>query len=181
MKLKLKKVLVLKLVFFALAGVYLAIATGCSDSVDPTREVEPTIVDIAVASDDFNTLVAAVGAAGLVDTLNGPGEFTVFAPTDAAFDALPPGTVDTLLDPANIGLLQDILTYHVLSGGFDASRIVAQDAWTTLLGLDITVDVNGTVVLNAGTDNPATIVQTDIFARNGVIHVIDAVLIPEDD
>ncbi len=170
-----------KLVLFALAAIYLAAATGCTDSDDPTSIVEPTIVDIAVASDDFNTLVAAVSAAGLVGTLNGPGPFTVFAPTDAAFDALPPGTVDTLLLPENIGLLQDILTYHVLSGGFDASRIVAQDSWTTLLGLDITVDVNGTVVLNAGTENPATITMTDIMARNGIIHVIDAVLIPQDD
>jgi len=172
---------ILKLVLFTLAAIYLAAATGCADSDDPARTLEPTIVEAAIAADDFNTLVAAVGAAGLVNTLNGPGPFTVFAPTDAAFEALPAGTVDTLLLPENIGLLQDILTYHVLSGGFDASRIVAEDSWTTLLGLDITVDVNGTVVLNAGSDNPATIVAQDIITRNGVIHVIDAVLIPEDD
>ena len=175
-----KKKTILKLAFFALAAVYLAVATGCSDSDDPGRVLEPTIVEAAIASQDFNTLVAAVSAAGLVGTLDGPGPFTLFAPTDAAFAALPAGTVDTLLLPENIGTLQDILTYHVLSGGFDAARIVRQDAWTTLLGQDITVDVNGSVVLNAGTANPATIVTTDIQTRNGIIHVIDAVLIPGD-
>lgn len=170
-----KKIMTLKMVLLLLAVAFLA--TGCSDD-DPSGSLQPNIVEAAIAAGDFNTLVTAVDAADLVGALSEPGPFTVFAPTDAAFAALPAGTVDTLLEPANIGTLQDILLYHVVSGEYDASQVVALDSLDTLYGLDITIDVNGNVVLNAGTANPATILATDIQTSNGIIHVIDAVLIP---
>ncbi len=129
-----------------------------------------TIVDIAVGNEDLETLVAAVTAADLVDTLSGPGPFTVFAPTDAAFEALPEGTLDALL--ADIPALTDILLYHVASGGVTSPTVVGLDKVTTLNG-DVTITVDGGVFVN-----DAQVVTTDIIAENGVIHVIDAVLIP---
>ena len=133
----------------------------------------PDIVDIAVENGSFTTLVAAVQAAGLVDALKGEGPFTVFAPTDDAFAALPEGTIDALL--ADIPALTDILLYHVVSGAVMAEDVVALESATTLNGLDVSIRVEeGNVYLN---DN-VQVVTTDIQASNGVIHVIDAVLLP---
>ena len=132
-----------------------------------------TVVDVIVNSDDHNTLEAAVIAAELVETLNGDGPFTVFAPTDAAFDALPEGTVDQLLmDPT--GELADILLYHVLSGDVRSTDLMDGMTATTVLGKDITVTINENGVFI----NDAQVTVADIEADNGVVHVIDAVLLP---
>ena len=134
-----------------------------------------TIVDIAVADGRFNTLVAAVTAAELVETLQGEGPFTVFAPTDDAFAALPAGTLDSLLLPENKQALTDILLYHVVSGKVMASDVIGLTAAPTVLGKDITITIkDGNVYLN----DTVQVIITDIEASNGVIHVIDAVLLP---
>ena len=134
-----------------------------------------TIVDIAVADGRFTTLVAALGAAGLVETLSGEGPFTVFAPTDDAFAALPAGTVDSLLLPENKQKLTDILLYHVVSGKVMAADVVTLTSAPTVLGKDVTITVkDGKVFLN----DTVQVIITDIEASNGVIHVIDAVLLP---
>jgi uncharacterized surface protein with fasciclin (FAS1) repeats len=134
-----------------------------------------SIVDIAVADGRFTTLVAALEAANLVETLSGEGPFTVFAPTDDAFAALPEGTVATLLEDPE-GALTDILLYHVVSGAVPAETVVTLDAATTVLGQDVTITVDdaGNVFLN----DTVQVIITDIEADNGIIHVIDAVLIP---
>jgi len=137
--------------------------------------MDKTIVDIAVEDGRFNTLVAAVTAAELVDTLNGEGPFTVFAPTDDAFAALPEGTVENLLLPENKQALTDILLYHVVSGKVMAADVVGLTSAPTVLGTDITITVkDGNVYLN----DTIQVIITDIEASNGVIHVIDAVLLP---
>ena len=134
-----------------------------------------TIVDIAVADGRFKTLVAAVTAADLVDTLNGEGPFTVFAPTDDTFAALPAGTLDSLLLPENKQALTDILLYHVVSGKVMAADVVGLSSAPTVLGKDITITVkDGNVFLN----DTIQVIITDIEASNGVIHVIDGVLLP---
>jgi len=134
-----------------------------------------TIVDIAVADGRFTTLVAALGAAELVETLSGEGPFTVFAPTDDAFAALPAGTLDSLLLPENKQQLTDILLYHVVSGKVMAADVVTLTSATTVLGKDVTITVkDGNVFLN----DTVQVIITDIEASNGVIHVIDAVLLP---
>jgi transforming growth factor-beta-induced protein len=134
-----------------------------------------TIVDIAVADGRFSTLVAAVTAAELVDTLNSEGPFTVFAPTDDAFAALPAGTLDSLLLPENKQALTDILLYHVASGKVMAADVVDLSTAPTVLGQDISIKVeDGKVFLN----DTIQVIITDIEASNGVIHVIDAVLLP---
>lgn len=132
------------------------------------------IVDTAV-SRHFNTLVAAVKAAGLVDALKGPGPFTVFAPTDEAFAKLPAGTLENLLKPENKDKLRNILTYHVVSGKVMAKDVMNLDAAKTLEGgsVKITTGDSGVMV------NNAHVTKTDIAASNGVIHVIDKVLLPE--
>jgi uncharacterized surface protein with fasciclin (FAS1) repeats len=131
------------------------------------------IVDTAIAA-HFNTLVAAVKAAGLVDTLKGPGPFTVFSPTDAAFAALPPGTLEDLLKPENKAKLQAILEYHVVHGKVLAADVVKMSSATTLEGQTVTIKTMGGKVM---VDN-ANVVKTDIACSNGVIHVIDAVILP---
>jgi transforming growth factor-beta-induced protein len=137
--------------------------------------MEKDIVDTAVADGRFTTLVAAVTAAGLVDTLKGEGPFTVFAPTDDAFAALPAGTLDSLLLPENKQQLTDILLYHVVSGKVMAADVVGLTSAPTVLGKDITVKVqDGKVYLN----DTVQVIITDIETSNGVIHVIDAVLLP---
>jgi len=134
-----------------------------------------TIVDVAVADGRFKTLVAAVQAAGLVETLSGEGPFTVFAPTDDAFAKLPTGTVETLLKPENKQKLTDILLYHVVSGKVMAADVVKLTKAPTVLGKDVTITVkDGKVFLN----DTVQVIITDIEASNGVIHVIDAVLLP---
>jgi transforming growth factor-beta-induced protein len=147
---------------------------------EPTATPEPMlkdIVDTAVADGRFTTLVAAVGAAELVETLKGEGPFTVFAPTDDAFAALPAGTVDELLKPENKQKLTDILLYHVVSGSVMAADVTALTSATTVLGKDVAVKVDmGNVYINE-----AKVIITDIATSNGVIHVIDAVLLPPSD
>ena len=183
---------------FAFVFVVLAVVlAACGPQATPTPAPEPTpmpeptavpteepkmpksIVDIAVEDGRFTTLVAAVQAAGLVDTLNGEGPFTVFAPTDDAFAALPAGTVEGLL--ADIPALTDVLLYHVVPGKVMAADVVGlngQSAETALAGKSISIKVDGDkVILN---DN-VNVIITDIEASNGVIHVIDSVLLPPSD
>lgn len=132
------------------------------------------IVDTAVGAGQFNTLAAALTAADLVDTLKGDGPFTVFAPTDAAFAKLPEGTVENLLKPENRDQLVAVLTYHVVPGKLYAADVVELTGATTVNGSDVTIAVvDGGVRI----DN-ANVVKTDIAASNGVIHVIDAVILP---
>jgi uncharacterized surface protein with fasciclin (FAS1) repeats len=141
----------------------------------PATPVSNTVVDIIVNSEVHNTLEAAVVAAGLVETLSGAGPFTVFAPTDAAFNLLPAGTIDALLaDPA--GLLTEILFYHVVSGTALSTDLSDQQEIVTLNGLPVTVTINGSGVFI----NDAQVIIADIIADNGVVHVIDAVLIPTE-
>jgi uncharacterized surface protein with fasciclin (FAS1) repeats len=130
------------------------------------------IVAVASANADFSTLVTAVGAAGLVETLQGPGPFTVFAPTNAAFAALPAGILDKLLLPENKDVLAQILTYHVVSGQVMAADVVAGDV-PSVQGEPITITTDGGVKVNN-----ANVTATDVAASNGVIHVIDAVILP---
>jgi len=129
------------------------------------------IVDTAVNAGCFNTLVAAVKAAGLVDTLKGKGPFTVFAPTDDAFAKLPEGTVDGLLK--DIPQLTKILTYHVVSGKVMAADVVKLDSATTVEGSEVKIDASNGVKIN-----DATVSQADVETDNGVIHIIDTVLLP---
>ncbi len=136
----------------------------------PTKD----IVDTAIAAGQFKTLVAALQAAGLVDTLKGKGPFTVFAPTDEAFAKLPAGTVDSLLKPENKQKLIGILTYHVVAGNVTAADVVKLTSAKTLNGQSVTITVNGNTVKV----NDATVIKADIATTNGTIHVIDAVLIP---
>jgi uncharacterized surface protein with fasciclin (FAS1) repeats len=132
-----------------------------------------TIVDIAVEAGNFSTLVAAVKAAGLVETLSGPGPFTVFAPTDEAFAKLPAGTVESLLkDKAK---LTSILTYHVVPGKVMAADVVKLTSAKTVQGNNVTIKVDGSTVMVDG----AKVITTDIEASNGVIHVIDSVILPK--
>ncbi|MDN3411219.1 MAG: fasciclin domain-containing protein [Pseudomonadota bacterium] len=134
------------------------------------------IVDVAAANGSFSTLVAAVKAAGLVDTLKGDGPFTVFAPTDEAFAKLPAGTVENLLKSENKDKLTAILTYHVVSGKVMAADVVKLDSATTVQGQSVNVTTNdGSVMINN-----ANVVMADVKASNGVIHVIDTVLLPKE-
>lgn len=133
------------------------------------------IVDIAAGNEAFSTLVAAVQAAGLVDTLKSEGPFTVFAPTNDAFAKLPEGTVESLLEPENKDQLTAILTYHVVPGKVMAADVTGLSSATTVQGSDISITVEGGVVMV----DEATVTATDIEASNGVIHVIDTVIIPE--
>ena len=137
-------------------------------------QAKADLVDTAVAAGQFNTLAAALTAAGLVDTLKGEGPFTVFAPTDEAFAALPAGTVENLLKPENKDQLVALLTYHVVPGRYPSGRVAGLDEATTVNGE--TVDINaadGAVMIDG-----ANVVMADVTATNGVIHVIDKVLMP---
>ena len=133
------------------------------------------IVDTAVAAGDFKTLAAALQAAGLVDTLKGPGPFTVFAPTDEAFAKLPPGTVQDLLRPENHDKLVAILTYHVVPGKIMAKDVVKLHEAKTVNGKDVKIRTEGGNVM---VDN-ADVTKADIVCSNGVIHVIDSVILPQ--
>lgn len=135
------------------------------------------IVDIAAGNESFSTLVAAVKAAGLVDTLKGKGPFTVFAPTNAAFEKLPKGTVESLLKPENKEKLVAVLTYHVVAGKVMASDVVKVDSAKSVQGSAIKVEVkDGSVFLNGN----SKVTKTDIAASNGVIHIIDTVILPPE-
>ena len=133
------------------------------------------IVDTAVAAGSFKTLTTALKAAGLVETLKGPGPFTVFAPTDEAFAKLPAGTLESLLKPENKAKLAGILTYHVVAGKVMAADVVKLTSAKTVNGQSVKIAVDGGKVKVDG----ANVVKTDIGASNGVIHVIDAVLLPK--
>lgn len=147
---------------------------------------EKDIIDNAVNSADHTTLVAAVKAAGLVETLKGPGPFTVFAPVNAAFDALPPGTVETLLKPENKAKLTKVLTYHVVPGRLDSAALAEQISagggsamLTTVQGEPLNVWMQDDhVVLTDVNGNTATVTIADVYQKNGVIHVVDSVLMP---
>ena len=136
---------------------------------------DKNIVDTAVAAGNFKTLAAALGAAGLVDTVSGAGPFTVFAPTDAAFAKLPAGTIENLLKPENKDQLTAILTYHVVQGKVMAADVVKLSEAKTVNGKTLKVKVNGGNVMI----DDATVTSTDIAASNGVIHVVDSVMIPK--
>lgn len=145
-----------------------------AEEAKAAEAAKQNIVEIAAGSEDFSTLVAAVKAAGLVETLSGEGPFTVFAPTNAAFAALPEGTVETLLKPENKDKLTAILTYHVVPAKVMAADVSAGEV-ATVQGGKITVKVDdGKVMVDE-----ATVVKTDIVASNGVIHVIDKVILPK--
>lgn len=153
----------------------LVAACGADAETPPAEEPAepaPTIVDIAVGDDRFETLVAALQAADLVETLQGDGPFTVFAPTDDAFAKLPEGTVDALLK--DIPTLTNILLYHVVSGNVMAADVVKLDAATTVQGEAVSITVDGETVRI----NDAQVIIADIQASNGTIHVIDTVLLP---
>src|SRR5215831_15747328 len=145
-----------------------------------------TIVDNAMNSADHTTLVAAVKAAGLVDTLNGKGPFTVFAPTNAAFDQLPAGTVDTLLKPENKSMLTKVLTYHVVAGKYDSKALAALIAkgkgkarLKTVSGGTLWAMMDGSdIVLRDEKGGSAKVTTADVYQSNGVIHVVNMVLMP---
>lgn len=153
---------------------------GVPPAARPTNTAATTpstsdIVDTAVGAGSFKTLAAALNAAGLVATLKGPGPFTVFAPTDEAFAKLPSGTVENLLKPENKAKLQGILTYHVVSGRVGSDTVVTLNAAKTVQGTDVKISLSGGAVMVNG----AKVVKADIACSNGVIHVIDTVLLPE--
>ncbi len=137
-------------------------------------DMKKDIVDTAVNAGSFETLVAAVQAAGLVDTLKGDGPFTVFAPTDEAFAALPEGTVEELLKPENIDQLTAILTYHVVPGKVMSTDLTDDMSAATVNGAEVMIDLDNGVMVEE-----ATVVSADIETSNGVIHVIDKVILPE--
>ena len=167
-----------------LAGVITLGAAACSSDSKSDKSSSSsttmatkseTVVQIAAGNPDFSTLVAAVSAAGLVETLQGEGPFTVFAPTNAAFEALPAGILEKLLLPENKDVLVKILTYHVVAGKVMAADVTAGDV-PSVEGQPITVTTNdGGVQVNG-----ANVVAADVAASNGVIHVIDAVILPPD-
>lgn len=139
------------------------------------HEMKRDIVDVAAENGSFTTLVAAVKAAGLVETLKGDGPFTVFAPTDEAFAALPEGTVDMLLKPENKDKLVAVLTYHVVPGKIMATEVIKLNSAETVQGEAVMIAIdNGNVMINK-----AKVAMPDVEASNGVIHVIDKVLLPK--
>jgi len=196
-----KKITKMKLIkSLAMLSVLGAMVASCGEAkkeetVETTEIVEeavevvetPNIVGVASANADFSTLVAAVGAADLVGTLSGEGPFTVFAPTNAAFDKLPAGTVETLLKPESKAKLTSVLTYHVVSGKFEAAAVIdainannGKFEVTTVQGGKITLSlVGGNVVLTDANGGTATVVIADVAASNGVIHAIDSVVMPK--
>ena len=146
--------------------------TVAEDTVAEEVVADGDIVALASGNPDFSTLVAALSAAGLVETLQGEGPFTVFAPTDAAFAALPEGLLEKLLLPENIAVLTAILTYHVVPGMVMSTDVTAGDV-ATVEGSTIAITTDMGVMVNG-----ATVVEVDLTASNGVIHVIDAVIVP---
>ena len=193
--------LVKKISMFSFAAL---VMTSCGDgkkteeevvAVDSTEVVmeEPemvqptTIVDVAVGNENFSTLVAAVKAAGLVETLASEGPFTVFAPTNEAFNKLPAGTVDNLLKPESLEKLKSVLTYHVVAGKFEAAAVIdainknnGKFTVTTVQGGKIDLSLkDGKVVLTDANGKTSTVVMADVAASNGVIHAIDTVVMPK--
>ncbi len=179
-----------KLASFSLALVMSAVSVAAMADVmvgGAPMLASKDIIDNAVNSKDHTTLVAAVKAAGLVDTLKGPGPFTVFAPTNAAFSALPAGTVETLLKPENKPMLTTILTYHVVAGKWDAAALTKMIAdgkgmatIKTVSGGTLTAKAAGSkVMLTDEKGGTATVTIADVYQSNGVIHVVDKVLLPK--
>ena len=160
----------------SLAALFVVCAGGLIASAQEAKTADKTIVEIAAGNKDFSTLVAAVKAAGLVETLSGKDSFTVFAPTNAAFEKLPKGTVEDLLKPENKKKLVAILTYHVVAGKVMAADVVKLDKAKTVQGQEVKIVAgkDGVKVDNAN------VVKTDIVAKNGVIHVIDTVILPKE-
>ena len=156
----------------AVAVTAFGLAVGSSNG----HAAEKDIVDTAVEAGQFTTLAAALEAAGLVETLKGDGPFTVFAPTDEAFAKLPDGTVETLLMPENRDQLTAILTYHVVPGSVMAADVVGLDEAETVNGEMLNISTSGNSVMV----NDATVTATDIVASNGVIHVVDSVILPPE-
>lgn len=158
-----------------------------SNAMAMNETTEPNIVEVAVGNENFTTLVAAVKAADLVETLSGNGPFTVFAPTNDAFAKLPAGTVDMLLKPENKAKLSSILTYHVVSGKYEAAAVIdaikknnGKFTVDTVNGGAITLSLDGDkVMLTDANGGKATVVMADVAASNGVIHAIDSVVMPK--
>ncbi|CAM4145091.1 fasciclin domain-containing protein [Flavobacterium antarcticum] len=185
---------------FAAVAIFGLVAASCGkkENTEMTEEttmdttttevvaVDPNIVEVASGNENFTTLVAAVTAANLGETLSGDGPFTVFAPTNDAFAKLPAGTVETLLKPENIEKLKSILTYHVVSGKFDAAAVMDaiktnnnKYTVTTVQGAKIDLSIkDDKVILTDATGAMATVIMADVAASNGVIHAIDAVIMP---
>ncbi len=157
-----------------LIALVVAAVAGCASRNESAPAAQMDIVDTAVAAGSFNTLVTAVQTAGLVDTLKGPGPFTVFAPTDEAFAKLPAGTVENLLKPENKDQLVSILTYHVVPGETYAADLAGKQLQVATVEGE-SVDIDGT---NGVTVDGASVIQADVRATNGVIHVIDEVILP---
>jgi uncharacterized surface protein with fasciclin (FAS1) repeats len=156
----------------SIAVASLVFVSGCTTNDNGMKK---DIVDVAVENGSFNTLVAAVKTAGLVDTLKGHGPFTVFAPTDDAFAKLPEGTVEMLLKPENKDKLVAVLTYHVVAGKVTAADVMKLDSAATVQGQEVMVSTkDGSVMINN-----AKVIMADVEASNGVIHVIDTVLLPK--
>ena len=179
----------------AAAGLSLVATPAAADScgnhgakVTPASQNQPgrTVVELAAGAPDFSTLVAAVQAAGLAETLSGKGPFTVFAPTNAAFRKLPAGTVETLVQPANRQQLTSILTYHVVPGRLNAAQVLqairqggGSATLTTVQGGKLTARLHGgSVVLTDAKGGTSRVTATDLMGSNGVIHVIDTVVMP---
>lgn len=191
----------MKLITFTLVAASALALAACAEApeetetdmaVDETATTEPategTIVEVAQGNDDFSMLVDAVTSAELAETLSGPGPYTVFAPTNAAFEKIPQGTRDELMSDAGKEDLSGILTYHVVQGETDSAALIAaiegagEEGYelTTVNGGTLTATLDGgNVVLTDAAGNTATVTQTDIEASNGVIHVVDTVLMPE--
>jgi uncharacterized surface protein with fasciclin (FAS1) repeats len=159
-----------QMIHTALIALTIALGAGFQ-----ARAQQQDIVDTAVAAGSFKTLAAALQAAGLVETLKGAGPFTVFAPTDAAFAKLPAGTVENLLKPENRDKLRAILTYHVVAGKVTAADVVKMTSGKTVQGSSVKIASSGGKV----TIDNATVAKADVMASNGVIHVIDTVLMPK--
>lgn len=172
MKKKMAAVLAVAVFGLAACGSDNSSDTTIASTTTTVPAATKTIVQVAQGDTQFSTLVAAITAAGLADSLSAAGPFTVFAPTNAAFDALPAGLLAKLLLPANKAILVKILTYHVLQGKVMAADVTAGDV-ATLEGSKITIATTGGVKVNT-----ANVTSTDIAASNGVIHVIDKVLVP---
>ncbi len=190
-----QRTLMMTALFFITATAFTQCSTKKDESKDMANmtattvevQAEPDIVDIAVSNDAFSTLVTAVKTAGLVDALKGDGPFTVFAPTNDAFDKLPEGTISTLLAPENQELLSAILTYHVIPGKLDSTAVMeaitsggGSATVETLQGGSLTASVvDGSVILTDENGSTSKVTTVDVGASNGVIHIIDTVVLPK--
>jgi len=178
-----------KLVLLSAASLMLSMSAFAADPIVGGAPMSPTkdIIDNAVNSKDHTTLVTAVKAAGLVETLKGKGPFTVFAPTNAAFAALPAGTVETLLKPENKAKLSGILTYHVVAGKLDSTAVAAaikagggKASLTTVAGGKLSASIEGKdVIITDENGGKGKVTIADVYQSNGVIHVVDKVLLPK--